>query len=202
MIEILREGGPVLWLILLCGIVALAAFVERGFHLHRARIRSDDFLRGIINILGKGNADEAMAICAETPGPVARIVRAAIQRRADGREAMQTAITESGLSEITRLESRVGIIVTVAQVAPLLGLLGTVIGLASLFGDLEATRWQPAEVSDGLKMALITTAAGLIVAIPAYIAHNLVVGKIESLVVDMERASAEIVAYCAGKEKK
>lgn len=199
MLEVLKHGGPVLWIIMIGGIVALAAFIQRGFHLHRARIRAGDFLRGIMNNLGRGNVDEAVAICDETPGPVASIVRVAILRRGDGPEAMQAAITDSGLSEIKRLESKLSLIATIGQVSPLLGLLGTVAGLYSLFGDLQATSWQSAEVTSGLQMALITTGAGLVVAIPCHIAFNILSGKIEELVTDMERAAAEIVAYLSGR---
>ena len=198
--EILHQGGLVLWGILACGLVAFMAFVERGFHLHRARIKSEDFLKGIINILKQGNVDEAVTICEETPGPVARIVKTAILHRSSDCASLEAAVTESGLSEISRLESRVGIIATVAQVAPLLGLAGTVLGMMTLLGDMEASYWQSAKVTAGLKMALVTTAAGLLVAIPCYAAYNLVVAKIESLVVDMERASSAIRAFLAGQK--
>lgn len=198
MMDVLECTGPVLWvviLIFLCGAIAFITFVERGFHLHRARIKSEDFLRGIMNILKAGNIEEAVTICDETPGPVARITRTAILHRADSREMLEAAVNDSGLSELSRLESRVGVISTVAQLAPLLGLLGTVFGLMTLLGDLEASQWQSARVTLGLKQALVATAAGLIVAAPCYVAYNLVVGKIESLVVEMERVASEIVAF-------
>ena len=196
--DILQCSGPVLWvvvLILLCGIAAFAAFIERGLHLHRARIKSEDFLTGILNILKAGNVEEAVTICDETPGPVAMITRTAILHRSGSREMLEAAVNESGRSELSRLEIRVGIITTVAQIAPLLGLLGTVFGLMTLLGDMEASQWQSAAVTLGLKHALIATAAGLMVAIPCYAAYNLVVGKIESLVLEMERAASEIVAF-------
>ncbi len=196
--EVLHQGGPVLWAILACGAAAFVAFVERGFHLHRARIKSEDFLKGIVNILKQGNVNEAVTICEETPGPVARIVKTAILHREGDSAAIESAITDSGLSEISRLESRVGIIATVAQIAPLLGLVGTVFGMMQLLGDMEASYWQSAKITAGLKMALTTTAAGLLVAVPCYAAYNLVVAKIESLVVDMERASSSIRAFLAG----
>jgi biopolymer transport protein ExbB len=187
-------------LIFLCGAAAFATFVERGFHLHRARIKSDDFLKGILNILKAGNIEEAVTICEETPGPVARITRTAILHRSDSRDILEAAVDDSGLSEISRLEARVGVIATVAQVAPLLGLLGTVFGLMTLLGDMEASQWQSAAVTLGLKRALVATAAGLVVAIPCYAAYNLVVAKIESLVVEMERAASEIVAFLTSRK--
>lgn len=198
--ELLSQGGPVLWVILACGAAAFLTFVERGFHLHRARIKSEDFLKGIINILRQGNIDEAVTICEETPGPVARIVKTAILHRASDHASRESAVTEAGLSEISRLESRVGIIATVAQIAPLLGLAGTVLGMMTLLGDMEDSYWQSAKVVAGLKMALVTTAAGLLVAVPCYAAYNLVVAKIESLVIDMEGASSAIRAFLAGQK--
>lgn len=196
--DIFQCSGPVLWvvmLIFLCGIAAFAAFVERGFHLHRARIKSEDFLTGILNILKAGNVEEAVTICDETPGPVAMITRTAILHRSGSREMLEAAVHESGRSELSRLQVRVGVIVTVAQIAPLLGLLGTVFGLMTLLGDMEASQWQSATVTLGLKHALVATAAGLLVAIPCYAAYNLLTGKIETLVLEMERAASEIVAF-------
>jgi len=197
MIEMFKSGGPIIWVILLSGIAALVAFIERGFHLHRARIKSDDFLKGILNILKGRNVDEALTICEETSGPVARIVKAAIIHRDAGRAGIEAAIAKSGLTEISRMESRVGIIATVAQAAPLLGLLGTVFGLMTMLDNLQETQWQAAKIADGLKAALAATAAGLIVAIPCYAAYNLVAAKIEALVVDMEKAASEITAFLA-----
>jgi biopolymer transport protein ExbB len=193
--EILHQGGPILWVIIGCGLAAFITFVERGLHLHRARIKADDFLKGILNILGRNNVDEALTISEETPGPVARIVRTAILHRDSSRAEIEAVLVDAGLSEVSRLETRVGVIAVVAQVAPLLGLLGTVYGLLGLLGDLGASQWQQAGVVSGLHRALITTAAGLLVAIPCYAAYHLVVGKIESLVVDMERAASDILAF-------
>lgn len=201
--DIMQCSGPVLWvvvIILLCGAAAFVTFVERGFHLHRARIKSDDFLKGILNILKAGNIEEAVTICEETPGPVARITRTAILHRADSREVLEAAVNDSGLSEISRLEARVGVISTVAQIAPLFGLLGTVFGLMTLLGDMEASQWQSGAVTLGLKRALVATAAGLVVAIPCYAAYNLVVGKIESLAIEMERTASEIVAFLTSRK--
>lgn len=193
--EFLHQGGPVLWVILGLGVVAFFTFVERGFHLHRARIMSEDFLKGILNILRRKNVEEALAICEETPGPVARITKTAILHRESEREFLESAVSEAGLSEISRLEARAGVIATVGQIAPLFGLLGTVLGLLTLLEDVEASYWQAKQVAEGLRMALITTGAGLTIAILCYASYNLVVAKIESLVVDMKRASSEILAF-------
>ena len=196
-LELMHEGGAVLWLILGCGALALGVFLERSLHLHRARIRSEDFLRGIFNILRRRNIPEALAICDETPGPVAHIVKTAILQRAHRKEDIRTAVDDASLDEISRMERRLVVIATVAQIAPLLGLLGTVLGMIDslLIMELQAPLIQSADVMGGVLRALITTAAGLMTAIPCYAAFNLLVIKIDRLVIDMERSATEIVAF-------
>ena len=194
---LLEQGGPVLWIILVSGVAAFLVFVERSLHLHRARIKADDFLKGIFNILRRHNITEALAICDETPGPVAYIVRRAIQQRAERKEDIRSAVDDASMAETSRMERRLVVIATVAQIAPLLGLLGTVLGMveALLAMQLEAPLIQSADVLGGVMRALVTTAAGLMVAIPCYAAFNLLVIKIDRIVLDMERAASEIVAF-------
>ncbi len=195
--ELMSLGGPVLWVILCTGVVAFVVFIERALHLHRARIKSEDFVKGIVNILKRENIDEALTICDETPGPVAYIVKTAIMYRSENRHNISSAISEATLAETSRMERRLVVIATVAQIAPLLGLLGTVLGMTeSLLVMKEQVPFiQSADVMTGLTRALITTAAGLTVAIPCYAAFNLLVVKIDRIILDMGRASAEIVAF-------
>jgi len=199
-VYLIKEGGPVCWIIIACGFLAFVVFVERGLHLHRARIKHDDFLKGIFNILGRKNIPEALTICDETPGPVAYLVETAILHRDDSKEAIRDAIDDASLAEISRMERRLVVIATVAQIAPLLGLLGTV--LAMIQGLLvlqQQTRLvQSADIMGLLMQALISTGAGLTVAIPCYAAFNLLVLKIDRLVLDMERAASEIVGFLTG----
>jgi len=201
MLELIEQGGPVLWVILCCGLAAFMVFIERALHLHRARIGTEDFLKGIFNILKRKNVTEALTICDETPGPVAHIVKTAILHRENPREAVRSAVDEQSLAEVSRMERRLVVVATVAQIAPLLGLLGTVLGMveALLSMRTQGALIQLVDVSDGLLMALITTAAGLTVAIPSYVAFNLLVIKIDRIVLDMERAASEIVAFLAGE---
>ena len=196
-VQLMIEGGFVLWAIMVSGLLALGVFIERGLHLHRARIKSDDFLTGIRNILEKKNIKEALAICDETPGPVAYIVKAAILHRDDNKEAVRNAVDDASLSEISRMERRLVVVATVAQIAPLLGLLGTMLAMIKflLVMRIQAPLLQSADVTGGLLQAVITTAAGLMVAIPCYAMFNLLVIKIDRIVLDMERAGTEIVAF-------
>ena len=197
MVELFGQGGAVLWIIFGCGIAAFVVFIERSLHLHRARILFEDFLKGIFNILRRSNVDEALTICDETPGPVAYIIRIAILHREADREEMRTAIKDAGTAEISRLERRLVLIATVGQIAPLLGLLGTVIGLVDCLLSLQiaAPLVQSADIFGGVMKALLTTGAGLMVAIPCYAGFNLLVVKIDRLVLDMEKASSEIVSF-------
>jgi len=201
------EGGPVLWLILICGLVAVGVFLERMLHLRRAAISHRDFLQGVRNVLDRGNPDEAVQICEEAPGPVPALIRAAILHRHEPRHVLTEAIDNVGRSEIARMERRVAVVATIGQIAPLLGLIGTVFGIIEVV--LVLRDQQPliyvTHVTDGLLRALITTAAGLIVAVPCFIMHNLLLVQIDRMVLDMEAAETEITAYLTSRhnaEKK
>jgi biopolymer transport protein ExbB len=125
---LLANGGLVLWLILLVSAVGVAVFVERFLHFHRAQINSLEFLNGVRTVLKRNNVVEALSICEATPGPVARLVKTAILNRDHGRERVREALEEAGLAEVPRLEENLNLLATIAQLAPLLGLLGTVLG--------------------------------------------------------------------------
>lgn len=200
--ELLKQGGPVLWVILACGFVAFVVFIERALHLHRARIKSEDFLKGIFNILKRKNIPEALTICEETPGPVAYIVKTAVLHRDDNKDNIRSAVDDAGLAEISRMERRLVVLATVANIAPLLGLLGTILGMVESLQVMQqqVPLVQSADVLGGLMLALITTGAGLTVAIPCYVAFNLLVVKIDRIVLDMERAALEIVAFLSGSQ--
>ncbi len=195
--EFLRSGGPVLWLILALGAAALVVFLERSLQLHRDRIDSTDFLQGIFNALRRGNDQEALALCEETPGPVARLASIAIRRRAEPRERLLLELDQAGSAEVARLERRLAFLSLIAQSAPVLGLLGTVIGiLRSLLAWRAALPLAAsAGIADGLVAAAVTTAAGLAVALPCYLGFNVLVVKIDRLVLDMRDAASECVWF-------
>src|SRR5215470_8377608 len=130
---LLAKGGVMLWLILLISAVAVAVFIERFLHFHRAQINSMEFLNGVRNVLRRDNVVEALSICDATPGPVARLVKTAILSRDHGRDRVRESLEEAGLAEVPRLEEKLNLLATVAQLAPLLGLLGTVLGFIEIF---------------------------------------------------------------------
>ena len=195
------EGGPVLWVILLCGLAAVATFLERMLHLRRAAINPRDFLHGVCNVLDKGNDDEAVQICEEAPGPIPALIRAAILHRHEPRHVLSEAVGNIGRAEIARMERRVAVVATIGQIAPLLGLIGTVFGIIETVMVLrdQTPLIYSTSVTEGLLRALISTAAGLIVAVPCYIMHNLLIVQIDRMVLDMEAAETEITAYLTAR---
>ena len=203
-LELLSLGGPVSWIIVLGGAVAFGVFIERSFSLHRARIRYSDFLNGIFNVLSKGNIKEALALCDETPGPVAYLVKVAILYREADKEDLYRTLQDAAAAEISRMERRLVVITTIAQLAPLLGLLGTILGIldGALTLKAQGPLVQSANLLDGLLLALSTTAVGLAVAIPCYAAFNLLVIKIDRIVLDMERTRYEMVAFLKGIRRR
>jgi biopolymer transport protein ExbB len=191
----LSQGGLMLYLLLFTSAVAVVVFIERFLHCHRAQINSTEFLNGVRTVLKRNNVVEALSICEATPGPVARLVRTAILNREHGRERVREALEEAGLAEVPRLEEKLNLLATIAQLAPLLGLLGTVIGFIQTFMTMqqEGLYAHFGVLSEGISKALICAAAGLAVAIPAHAGYNYLVSRVNSIVLDMERAASEIV---------
>ena len=152
------------------------------------------------NVLKRDNVVEALSICDATPGPVARLVKTAILNRDRGREGVRDALEEAGLLEVPRLEDKLTLLATIAQVAPLMGLLGTVMGFMNMFHHLQlaGTFATPNQLAGDIWQALICMAAGLAVAIPTYAGYNYLVNRVNSIVLDMEKASTEILNIVAG----
>jgi biopolymer transport protein ExbB len=192
---LLSKGGPMIYLILGASAVALAVFVERVLHFHRAQINSMEFLNGVRNVLKRDNVVEALSICDATPGPVARLVKTAILNRERGREGVRESLEEAGLVEVPPLEDKLNLLATVAQIAPLMGLLGTVLGFIRIFSELQTsgTFANMEALSRGIWEGLLCTATGLAVAIPCYAAYNYLVSRVNAIVLDMEKAASEIV---------
>jgi biopolymer transport protein ExbB len=199
--SIMTRGGPLMWLIGFNAALAIVIFFERLFHLHRAQIDVVDFVRGIQNSLKGGNVIEAIANCDDTPGPVAQVVKAAVINHDRSREEIREAIQDVARSEVARLERNLAILATIAQVTPLVGFLGTVWGMISIFKVIERTQLAtPSQLAGGVWEALLTTAGGLVVAIPTYIAYNYLVSRVQNQVLDMEKAANEIVAFMSRRE--
>jgi biopolymer transport protein ExbB len=197
---LLANGGPVMWLILIAAATAAVVFVERALYCHRSTINSAEFLNGVRTVMKRGNVVEAIAICDATAGPVARLVKAAILAREHGRDRVREAVEEAGLIEVPRLEEKLNLLATIAQIAPLLGLFGTLVGFIQVFGGLQAAGLyahiggdDPNSLAAGIWKALVCAAGGIAVAIPAHAGYNYLVSRVNKIVLDMERAAAEIV---------
>ncbi len=192
---LLANGGPVIWLILIAAAAAAVVFIERALFCHRSQINSAEFLNGVRTVIKRGNIVEAIAICDATAGPVARLVKAAILAREHGRERVREAVEEAGLTEVPRLEEKLNLLATIAQIAPLLGLFGTIVGFIDVFGQIEqAGLYAHIELlSHGVWKSLVCAAGGIAVAIPAHAGYNYLVSRVNKIVLDMERAAAEIV---------
>ena len=190
---LLARFGLMLVPLLLLSAVMLAVMLDRYLTYHREQINATEFLAGVRNVLRRDNVVEAISICDATPGPVSRLTKAAILARDGGRERVQGAIEEVGLVEVPRLEARLNVLATIAQTAPLVGLLGTLFGFIGVFGELQAagTVVAPAILFRHLWQSLYSAAGGLAIAIVAYIGYNYLIGRVNSIVLDLERASAE-----------
>lgn len=184
-----------LWVIIFAGAAGIVVFIERALHCHRAQINSTEFLNGVRTVIKRDNLVEAISICDATPGPVSRLVKTAIVNRDSGRDRVRESLEEAGLAEVPRLEERLDLLATIAQLSPLLGLLGTILGFIKAFSKLQAEGLYAhgGMMTEGVGQALICCAAGLAVAIPLHAGYNYLVSRVNAIVLDMERAANEIV---------
>ncbi len=186
-----------MWVLLALSTIGLVLFVERALFLHRGQIRTTQFLEGIKNIVRKRRVVEALTVAEETPGPVAAMVKAGLLHYEEPEDRIRAAMTEAALVEIPVLERRLGAIAVIAQVAPVLGLLGTILGMIEAYQQFEkAGAYATAgALSGGMWQALITTAAGLAVGIAARLGHHFLAGRMRALVYDMEWVANDILRF-------
>jgi len=190
MISLFLKGGFLMIPIALCSIVAIAIGYYKYKQLKRAEIDTDRFLNRIESVIKEKRFDLAVYTCKKTPGPVSAIVLAGLKNISKGEKNVRDAIKEAGLKEVPRLESYMNIISTVATIAPLLGLLGTVTGMIKAFNVIaKAGVGQAMMLASGISEALLTTAFGLSVAIPSLVIYNYLSSKIDIIISDMENAS-------------
>lgn len=198
--QVFLAGGPVMWPILLCSIFALAIALEKFWHLHRIGIDTQEFLKNILDKMKRHDTKEALQVCDTTKSPIANILKAGILKYDRPRPQIIEAIEDSSLYEIPRIEKNLSVLATIAHVAPLLGLLGTVTGMVRCFQIIQAKATtlhpvSPGDLAGGIWEALLTTVAGLIVAIPTFVAYNYLVNRINNFILEMEKASTELVNF-------
>ena len=193
--QMMQRGGPLMVVLFGCAVVALGVFLERWFYFKRSRMNVSEYLAGVLALVRRQSYREAIVRCEEGHGPVVSVVRTAIYKRHLAPAELRELVREIAQLEIPHLESNISLLGTIGYVAPLLGLLGTVTGMIEAFVQINRTNGTASvgELSQGIYLALITTAAGLAVAIPCYIAHNFLVAQVHAIVADMERAGIETI---------
>ncbi|RMH18448.1 MAG: MotA/TolQ/ExbB proton channel family protein [Acidobacteria bacterium] len=189
--EYMIKGGPIMWPLLLLSIAALAVIIERWWVLRKAKINVNAFLAKVRKalIVNKSIRD-AIKVCEQYRGPVASIMKAGLLKYGQPKEDIEKTIETAAMYEMSRLERRLAVLASVANVAPLLGFFGTVTGMIRSFDALaEAGLSNPGLVAAGISEALITTASGLAVAIPVQLAYNYFTSQINKSVRDIETST-------------
>lgn len=196
--EFIIKGGPLMGLIIICSVIAFGVFLERIWQLHKARIDTEKFVEEISEMIKRNRIMEALDKCNNTPGPIAQIMKAGILKHDRTREEIRESIQDAGIHEVPRLEKNLNVLATIAHISPLLGLLGTVTGMVKSFQVIQQQAVSmmpvnPGDLAGGIWEALITTVAGLSVAIPTYVAYNYLVSRVDDFVLDMEKSATELV---------
>jgi len=194
MLQLWNDGGWMMWPLGFSAVLGLVIIVWKLFDLTTKGARTRSFLRAVDDLIASRKLKEALALARDSNSPAGRILAAGLERHSEGSERVMKAIENVGLIEMASLESGLVWLATVSNVAPLLGFLGTVIGMIQAFQAIEAAGEVEATlVAAGIKVALITTAAGLSIAIPINIAHNYFVTRVDRLVIDMEESAQKMI---------
>lgn len=191
-------GGPLFWVLVTLAVVALFVFFERFIELRRAQIDWMDFIKGVVNVLESGNEEEALAICDDTPVPVAGVASAAIRHRHSSFLALREAVDARGRAEVGRLDRRLALLAIIGHMAPLVGLLGTILGFVNTMTLVNSEAVVPrAELVGGAVNAMMLAAAGLMVAIPVGVMYSALRLRLDRIISDLEAAATEIVGFLA-----
>ena len=193
MIDLIIKGGIVIYPIILCSVIALAVFIERLWILRKKAVIPDGLVNDVEKKLKNKNIAGAMEVCEKSDSSIAKIFMAGLKNSGKGMWLVKEAIEERGGRESIILEKRVGMLSTIANLSPLLGLLGTVSGMIKTFKVMAQGGGNPSLLAGGIAEALITTAAGLCVAIPVLVGYRILKDKAESLIFEMEESSIKIV---------
>ncbi len=200
MVDILEKGGIVMWLIMFLSIIAAVVIIERLLYFRKIRIDEEKMISRLKATLQKKHFDEALAICENNPSPVTNLMKVGIEHRAYPRETIREAIMDAANLEVPKMERHLPALGTISHIAPLLGLLGTVTGNIRAFGVLGkfGAVGDPGMLAKGIAEALLTTAAGIIVAIPAVIFYNYLVSKVNHSIIRLENRVNELVLLLGG----
>ena len=201
--QLINEGGPIIYLLLVLLIVSFALFLERYLYFYRSHIDTHEFLRGIFNIARNNKITEAVAICDSKPYPVSAVVRAVITHFDRGEPAARHAADEAYMTELPKLRRGLKVLACLGNIAPILGLLGTLLSLMSIFDKIsqEGHFVPTTELAGDVKSALLTTALGLIVAMAVHLFSFVLAQKMENIVGDMEKGCEEMINFCIVHDK-
>ena len=202
MIEWFGKGGFTMWFLLACAVLGLAIILERLYTIFiRLRVNVRKFTPQLIETIDKEGIKAGMELCDATASPVAKVLKAALEKSERGTEVMEDAIVRAGSGELAFLDRGMALLAGLVTVAPFFGFLGTVTGMIGAFAAVAAMgEVEPTVVASGISEALITTQAGLILAAPLAIVHILLSSKVNGYLRDMERASTELLEYMADKQ--
>lgn len=205
LLTLFADGGLMMYPLVLCSMVAFGVMIAKFFTLRIAHKGTHNVLAEVEELTVAGDITGAIEVASNTPGPASAILLAGLRRIHGGKLAageLETAVATTGTIELGFLERGLVILATIANVAPLMGFLGTVAGMILAFAAIEsAGNVDPGLVAGGIKVALLTTAAGLVVAIPVNIAYNFFVTRIDQLIVDMEQGAQKILRLAWDMEK-
>jgi len=197
LMTLFADGGLMMYALVLCSLIALGVIIAKSWTLWVAHRDTERILGGVRELSDQGKLDEAMRLCADTPGPAAAILLSGLRRIRQGKVRageIEQAISTTGAIELGFLERGLVILATIANVAPLMGFLGTVAGMILAFASIElAGDVNPTLVAGGIKVALLTTATGLLIAIPVNLGYNFFVTRIDKLIVDMEQGTQQLL---------
>ena len=201
MFELLQKGGVVMAIILLLSLVGTVIIIERLLFFRKIRVDEEKMINRLKSALEKKHFDEAVSICENNPTPITNLMRVGIENRAFSEQEIKESIMSAANMEIPRLERFLPALGTVAHIAPLLGLLGTVTGNIAAFGVLGqfAGGGDPTELANGIAEALLTTAAGIVVSIPAIIFYNHLVSKVNHIIIRLENRVNDMVLLLKGR---
>lgn len=192
--ELASKGGALIWILLVLNIIAIGIFFERLAYYRMSSVNISDFLEGIRNSVFKKNYAEAVHECNSTSGPIGRVCKIAINQRTQNRSDLRDIIQEAGSLEVPRLERRVSLLHSIAQIAPMLGLLGTILGMLKNFIKTTSTIGSStSDLSFGIYSSMITTAVGLLVSITSYILYTYLKNRSHNLIKEVEGAGIEIL---------
>ncbi len=189
----IAKGGWVLFLILITSVIAVAVFIERMLYLKKVSGNAKMIQEKMHEKLKGLRIDEAIGVCENYPGPASNIIRSGLELASSSRENIERAMEDAAKYEIPKLNKNLPILATVVSIATLLGLLGTVLGMISSSSTLAEGAQDMAKLIGGIAQALVTTAGGLIVAIPALIGYNYLVAKIDNIISDIEISTTDMI---------